>query len=403
MKILMANKFFYVNGGSETVFFQEREFLVNRGYHVIDFSMQDERNFDSVYAGLFVDNINYESTEGFSRKLKTAASFIHSSEAVRKLEKLLKQERPDVAHLHNIYHQLTPAIIPVLKKAGVKVVLTLHDYKLLCPSYSMVSSGEICNRCKGRNFYQASLNKCQEGSWFKSFLLSAEAYWHKWVRSYDFVDLFLAPSEFMAEIMTKYRIEPAKMVVLHNGIDSSKYVSSDVDKEFILYFGRVSEEKGVETLIRAYKRSGTKMPLKIVGTGPDKERLQRQYPDVEFLGYKSGGELNNFISSASFCVVPSQWYENCSMTVLEAMAFGKPVIGSRIGGIPEQIDDGKSGLLFQMGNVDELENKMKILINDTSLRSSMGKAARAILEDKYSLSMHCDQLMRIYDDLLSTR
>jgi glycosyltransferase involved in cell wall biosynthesis len=406
MKVILANKFFYVNGGSETVFFQEREFLVNKGYHVIDFSMQHPNNLASQNSGYFIPNIDYHNRRtskiGNIKKIfETSKSFIYNKEAIKKIELIVHNEKPQIAHLHNIYHQITPAIIPVLKKAGVKVILTLHDYKLLCPSYSMLCSGQICNRCKGRNFYQASLNKCQEGSWLKSFLLSAEAYWHKWIKSYDGVDLFLAPSKFMAEIMTKFRIEETKVSVLHNGIDSLKYVRSDVDEEFILYFGRISEEKGVETLIRAHKKSGTKMPLKIVGTGPIKGHLQRQYPDIEFLGYKSGDELYSFISAASFCVVPSQWYENCSMTVLESMAFGKPVIGSRIGGIPEQIDDGQSGFLFQMGSVEELAEKIRILADDKYLRSSMGKAARVILETKYSLSRHCDQLVRIYDALTS--
>ena len=406
MRVILANKFFYVNGGSETVFFQERDFLVSRGYHVIDFSMRHPNNLASQNSGYFIANIDYSNRKtskiGNIKKIfETSKSFIHNKEAIKKIELVVSNEKPQIAHLHNIYHQITPAIIPVLKKAGVKVILTLHDYKLLCPSYSMLCSGQICNRCKGRNFYQASLNKCQEGPWLKSFLLSAEAYWHKWVKSYDGVDLFIAPSKFMAEIMTTSRIEESKVIVLHNGIDSSKYVRSDVDKEFILYFGRVSKEKGVETLIRAHKKSGTKMPLKIVGTGPIKERLQRQHPNIEFLGYKSGDELYSIISAASFCVVPSQWYENCSMTVLESMAFGKPVIGSRTGGIPEQIDDGQSGFLFQMGSVEELAEKIRILVGDKYLRSSMGKKARVILETKYSLSRHCDQLMRIYDALIS--
>lgn len=406
MKILFANKFFYLNGGSETVFFQEREFLLNQGHHVIDFSMKHSNNLTSAYSDYFIPNIDYHKgssgkIEALQNTFKISKNFIQNKEAIKKIEFIAINEKPQIAHLHNIYHQITPAIIPILKNAGVKVILTLHDYKLLCPSYSMLCSGQICNRCQGRYFYNAFFKKCRDGSWLKSLLLSAEAYWHKLAKSYDFVDIFLAPSKFMAETMTKYRTDRNKTIVLHNGIDSSKYVRSYVDKEYILYFGRVSEEKGVETLIKAYKTLGTNMPLKIVGTGPIRGRLQRKYPDIEFLGYKTGNELVCLISESSFCVVPSEWYENCSMTILESMAIGKPVIGARTGGICEQIDDGRSGFLFEMENIEDLAKKMGILIDERGLRNSMGKAAREILETKYSLSSHCDQLLRIYNDLIS--
>lgn len=407
MKILFANKFFYLNGGSETVFFQERNFLLDQGHYVVDFSMQHPNNLPSSYSDYFIQNIDYRNCisrrfKAIQNTFKASKNFIQNNEAIKKIGLIVNAEHPQVAHIHNIYHQITPAIIPVLKNGGVKVILTLHDYKLICPSYSMLCSGQICNRCEGRYFYHAVHNKCQNRSWLRSVLLSAEAYWHKWAKSYDGVDLFLAPSKFMAEIIAQYRIDADKIVVLHNGIDSSKFVRSDVDKNYILYFGRISEEKGVETLIKAYKILDTKMPLKIVGTGPIKEQLHRQYPEIEFFGYKTGNELVTLVAEASFCVVPSEWYENCSMTVLESMAFGKPVIGARTGGIPEQIDDGRSGFLFEMGNVEDLAEKMRILIDERCLRNSMGKAAREILETKYSLSNHCDQLLRIYNGLIST-
>lgn len=398
MKLLFANKFFHLNGGSETVFFQEREFSQKQSHTIIDFSMEDERNLPSHYSDFFVPNTSYDSGGGAIKKIQQAVSFVHSSAAVHKLETLLIQEKPQIAHLHNIYHQLTPSIIPLLEKHGVKVVLTLHDYKLVCPAYLALRNEQICNACSGGKFTRAFTENCQNSK-VRSFLLSAEALFHKWRRSYDGVDIFLAPSQFLADL-TSQRISKAKIQVLHNGIDTDAYQAHYNDDGYCLYFGRLSKEKGVQTLLKAHAAMPTKYPLKIAGTGPLAAELALQYPEVEFLGYQSGKSLHDLIAHAAFVVVPSEWYENCSMVVLEAMAFGKPVIGSRIGGIPEQVEDAKTGLLFEMGNVDELTEKMTLLVNDPELRDHMGRAARRKLELEYSLAEHNKQLLKVYSSLL---
>lgn len=382
--------------------FQERDFLINRGHSVIDFSMQHPDNLSSEYSKYFVSNIDYyENKLTLSDKLKAAINLIHRKEATRNISEMLLREKPQIAHLHNIYHQITPAIIPVLKKAGVKVVLTLHDYKLLCPSYYLICDSRMCNVCKGKHFYHAALRRCQSGSFSSSILLATEAYWHKLKRSYDMVDLFLAPSEFIAHIMAKDRVDKEKIVVLHNGIDTAKYKPSYEDRDYILYFGRLSKEKGLDTLLSAYKRLKIKMPLKVVGSGPYKDALQMKYPEVEFTGHRSGSELKRLIAEASFSVMPSECYENCPMAVLESMAYGKPVIGSNVGGIPEQIEDGNSGLLFEQGNVHDLCRKMLQLIRDKALRRKMGEAGRKIIEQKYSLDAHCNKLLGIYQGLIN--
>ncbi|MBM9514823.1 glycosyltransferase family 4 protein [Desulfogranum marinum] len=400
MKILFANKFFYLNGGSETVFFQEREFFLANGHHVIDFSMQDEKNNVSPYSEFFIKKIDFQQNVSLKDKAQQAISFIHSSEAVSKLEQLIVQEKPDIAHLHNIYHQLTPSIIPVLKKHGVKIVVTLHDYKLICPSYLALKDGEICDACQGKHFWKPFTSNCQK-SHLQGLLLSLEAYWHKWKRSYDKVDLFLSPSSFLADLIAK-RITADKIQVLHNGIDTDKYQPNFSDQDYALYFGRLSKEKGITTLLQAHKNLGAELPLKIVGTGPLEEELRIDYPTVEFLGYQSGQSLHDIVANAAFVVVPSEWYENCSMVVLESMAFGKPVIGSRIGGIPEQVEDGKTGFLFEIGNVPKLTQKMTMLMKNTTLRGEMGRRAREKLKKEYSVDEHNEQLLWIYSTLLAT-
>ncbi len=402
MKILLANKFFFLNGGSETVFFQERDYLLNQGIPVIDFAMNHPNNFTSKYSDSFIATVDYQTDKKNSvwSSMAEAMAFVHNRDASKSLEQLIQKEKPNIAHLHNIYHQITPAIIPLLKKHGIKVIMTLHDYKLLCPSYSMIDNdGIICDKCSGKSFWHSAVNKCQSGAGFKSLLLAIEGYWHKWARSYDMVDLFLSPSTFLAELMVKYRIDQEKILVLHNGIDTNKFSHSEEDAGYAVYFGRISREKGVQTLLKAHQSSKTKLPLKIVGTGPLLHEMQEKYPQAEYTGYKIGDELYKLISESSFVVVPSEWYENCSMVVLEAMAMGKPVIGSKTGGIPEQVEDGKTGFLFEMGNVEELVAKMSLLAGNAQLRRKMGKAARKKLELDYSLNAHCRKLFSIYEDL----
>lgn len=415
MKVLLINKFFFLNGGSETVFFQERDFLRSQGHTVVDFSMDHPRNLPSPYAEFFVPNVDYRDngghreTSGVLGKLRTAAALIHNTEATRKLHELIRREKPEIAHLHNIYHQLTPAVIPLLKKAGVRTVLTLHDYKLICPTYLMIQDGRVCEKCAAGRFEWAVFHRCRGGSWMQSVLLTMEAYWHKWMKTYDSVDLFLSPSKFLAEQVAAHRIEPSKIRILRNGINTHDYQPSRENKGYILYFGRVSREKGVEVLLQAYRAmlaewDGARITppgLKIVGDGPLAERLSGEYPEAQFAGYRTGHELRQIVRECSFVVAPSQWYENCSMTVLESMAMGKPVIASRIGGLPEQVDHGTTGFLFDSGDAHELKKYMKFLVGSADLRGKMGKAARAKVEREYSLESHCAHLLEIYEELLA--
>lgn len=364
---------------------------------MIDFSMQDEPNFFSPHSGSFVAYIGFREPGRLLDNIRRGLSFIHSHEAVKKLDRLLEKEKPDIAHLHNVYHQLTPAIIPVLKKHGVKIVMTLHDYKLICPAYSMLDHDRICFDCAGKNFWKAIRRNCQ-GSLAHSALLSLESYWHRWRKSYDGVDVFIAPSQFMASMASR-RIPERKIRVVRNGVDTESVMPSYDDDGYALYFGRLSREKGLQTLLESHAMINGKIPLKIVGTGPLMPE-DKQDGQPEFLGYRTGKDLQDIIARSSFVVVPSECNENCSMSVLEAMAHGKPVIGTRIAGIPEQIEDGLTGFLFNMGNTAELADKMITLTLDKDMRKAMGKDARAKVERDYSFSEHGKKLMDCYQDLL---
>lgn len=399
MNILFCNKFFYINGGSETVFFQERDFMDKIGLKVIDFSMHDARNFSSPYSKFFSPFIDFKSKHTFFHNIISTISFIHSKQATKLLEELILYKRPDIAHLHNIYHQLTPSIITVLKKYNIPIVLTLHDGKLACPSYLMLNRGKPCLKCAGKQFFLPFTSNCQH-SRVVGALLSLEAYYHAWKKSYDGVDVFIAPSQFLGDVVAP-RIGRDRIHLLRNGIDHTAFEPSSIDKEYVLYVGRLSAEKGVETLLKAHAAMKHPVRLVIVGTGPMEERLRAQASSlVSFAGYCSGDSLWDKIRESSCLVVPSEWYENAPMTVLEGMAFAKPVVASRIGGIPEQVVHGETGILFTPGNVEELTHALNTMMANSDMRKHMGMAGRARLEQEFTLEAHNQKLLSLYESLL---
>lgn len=399
MKTLMANKFFFRNGGSETVFFQERDYLLENGHEVVDFSMHGEKNFSSPYNDYFVDSRSYNGG-GKLGKIKDAVSFVHSREAVDKIGRLIDDTRPDLVHCHNIYHQLTPSIIGAAKKRGVPVVLTLHDYKPVCPTYNRLRADAApCSDCMGGDFSQVVKNRCAEGSLGKSVLMYAEAVVQRAMGNYEKVDAFVAPSRFMQDAIAN-RVPRERVKLLYNGIDLGNITPEYDDDGYVLYLGRLVREKGVETLLKAHADAAGKWRLVVAGTGPLGDALKTRYDPQVFVGHLQGDVLKNMIRRAAVVVVPSEWYENCPMSVIEAMAYGKPVVGSRMGGIPELVEEGRTGFLFEAGNAGQLSDAVATLMAQPELRRLMGAAARVRVEKEFSLDRHNAGLMNIYQSVL---
>jgi len=394
MKVLIANKFLFRNGGSEMVLFQERDFLMRTGHQVVDFSMQDERNVESLYTGYFAARRDYRNGAGLSR-ITSALSLVHSTEAVHKMEALIRATRPDIVHCHNIYHQLTPSIVGAAHRLGVPVALTLHDYKLVCPAYLMRRDGHVCSDCLEGGFRNVLKHRCAGGDFWPSALLYAEAKVQQYLGNYEKAEVMIAPSRFMQH-MVAHRIPPARVRLLHNGVDTSSIRPRDGDEGYALYLGRLSPEKGVHTLLEAHAASANGWPLVVAGTGPLEHVLRRHYPKATFLGHVTGAQLHETLGRAAVVVVPSEWYENCPMSVLEAMACGKPVVGSRIGGIPELVADGETGLLFDAGDARQLAGQLERLMADPALRRDMGLRARMRAENEFSLDRHNAGLLAIY-------
>jgi glycosyltransferase involved in cell wall biosynthesis len=393
MRVLLANKFFYPHGGSEEVLFQERSFLTRIGAVVIDFSMSDSRNVESPYSQSFVNSRTYGAASDITARLSAAAALIHSREAVRKITALIRSSKPDVVHCHNIYHQLSPSIIRAAKQLGVPVVLTLHDFKVVCPTYIRMRNGRPCSACVRGQFSNVLRYRCAEGSVSRSALLYFEAVVQRWLRSYEMADHFIAPSQFMMDSATQWRFLRDRVSVVYNGIACRPLPSPTLDDGYFLYLGRLTSEKGLLTLAKA--AASTSLRVVLAGAGPLEGVLRQRFPQLELIGHQKGSALQQLIGRCAAVVTPSEWYENCPMSVLEAMACGKPVIASRIGGIPELVRDGETGVLFEPGNFAELRAAMLALAADSERRHTLGRAARVRAQAQFSLERHNEQVLGI--------
>jgi len=399
MNILLINKFFYSRGGCERHYFDLAKMLEDNGHQVIHFSMHDERNLYSPYSKYFIDNVNFNNYNLFS-----PLKLIYNRKAVRNLNKLLKEEKIDVAHLHNIAHHLTPAIITVLKKNNIPVVMTLHDYKLFCPNYKLFTKGKYCEKCINGKFYNCTKNNCLKNSKIKSFLGSMEAYMNiKFFNYYGLVDQFIAPSQFLAGLAIKSGVEKNKIKVLYNFTKINNQEPKKNLHDYILYFGRLSEEKGLEILVKAMISVDFK--LKIVGTGPDFEKIKNLIKNlelenkIELTGPKNGQELIGLITNSKAVVIPSIWAENMPLSMLEAMSLGKTVLASDLGGMKEIINDGFNGFLFSSGNIEDLLSKINTILSKKDLKFIEDNAKKTM--EKYCEPVkYYENLMEIYNKLI---
>lgn len=407
MKILMVNSFHYLRGGAERCFFDLTHLLESHGHEVVPFCMQHPLNMPSKYEEYFVDYVDFPTElakPGLAPKLNVARRVIYSTAARDSIEALLEATEPDIAHVHGIAHETSPSVLPAIKAAGLPVVQTLHDYKLLCPNTSFLSNGEVCERCKTHRYYNVVRYRCKRGSLPASVLAGLETSIHKATQIYERnVDLFISPSQFLLNKLREYGIKN-RAVNIPNFIDLDRFSPNYEAGDYFVYIGRLSKEKGLLTLLKAMKEVG-RSHLYIAGRGEQEPELrafvtQNGLNNITFLGHLPTEELAELLRKASFAVTPSQWYENYSMSVLEALASGTPVIGSRIGGIPEQVLDGWNGFLFEPGNHAELAEKINTLLDNEALRKAMARNARARIEELNGPQTHYEQTMACYHEVL---
>jgi glycosyltransferase involved in cell wall biosynthesis len=405
MKILLVNNFYYNRGGDCTYLFSLKKLLERKGHKVAVFSMHHPENFESEYSKYFVSYINYAEeikNRNIYSGLKVLSRSIYSVEAKKNIERLIKDENPDIVHLNNIRHHLTPSIIYTIKKYNIPIVWTLHDYQLICPNISFLSHGKICERCKKRKYFWPPIVRCKKNSFLASAMAAFEHSIQMIAGVYDLVDAYICPSRFLKDKFIEYGFKENTLHYLNYFTDSKSIDDTEWRGNYYLYIGRLSEEKGIKTLIDAAVKVNSHK-LKIAGDGPLKEELiayaktKNADNHVEFLGHKNREEVGELLKNCKFLVIPSEWYEVTGLVILEAFACGRAVIGSRIGGIPEFVREKLTGLTFEPGNAGELSSKIEYLIRNPDKSEEMGKNGRLQIKEEINAEKHYVKLMEIYE------
>lgn len=405
MKTLLSiNNYFYRRGGAETVFFEQNALLAASGWHVVPFAMQHADNLPSDASQYFVSEIELGRQYSLQQKIRLVPKIIYSTEARRNLARLIDARRPDIAHAHNVYHHISPSIFGLLKQRGIPVVLTLHDLKIACPAYKMLTHDGVCERCKDGQLWNVVKHRCVKNSLSLSALVMAETAVQKLFGCYrDHVDRFIVPSKFYLEKFVEWGWPREKFTYLPNFVDAgAEPPGAAVAGEAFLYAGRLSAEKGVATFVRAVAQSGVRGW--IVGTGPEEASLKQLASelgaDVTFFGYRTGNELSRLLHAARAIVLPSEWYENAPLSVLEAYALQKPVIGARIGGIPELVRDGVTGTLFESGNVAALGRALQRHAGmDDDAIVQLGRNGLEWVRREFSKVRHRTGLLELYREM----
>jgi len=409
VRILMVQTFHYYRGGDSTYMLSLSRLLEEKGHEVVPFAMEHPRNLPSPYARYFVSEVDFpdllsKASPGAAWKVATRS--IYNGEARSKIAALADEVKPDVAHFHNIHAHLTTSIVSPLRARGIPIVWTLHDYRLICPNTSLLSGGEICERCIPNRFHEAILRRCKKGSLPASFVAMLATLYDRLARIPARIDRFITPSNFLRSKLLEGGFDPARVVCVPNFVDLALYTGLP-EEDYFCYLGRLSQEKGLDILIRAVAGLDAGRLL-VVGDGPEEEALRKLAAElktsrVEFAGYRSGEELRRILAQSQFVVLPSRWYENLPFAVMEAFASSKAVVASRIGGIPEMVEDGVNGLLFPMGDEGSLAACLARMLGDRRLREEMGRRGREKAERLYEREGHYAEIERIYRDVIAAK
>lgn len=405
MKILLVHNNFKVNGGAEVFFHEVGRVLTEQGHQVAYFCAQDEKA-DSEWKEYFPPVASYNQG-GLVGKAMSFPKMVYNRDAKQAMARLIADFKPDIVHAFAIYVQLTPSILDAAREAGVPVVMSCNDYKHICPNYKLYHHGKVCEECKGGKFYRAVVNRCSHDSLVYSVASSVEAYSHNLLDIYrKNVHTFLFASEFMAHKTEEFWGKGNfRWNMLRNPYESKAHQAPQELGDYALYFGRVIDEKGVNILLDA-AAIARDVPLVVVGDGPDLASLKQQadaqgLSHVSFVGAKWGEALNQILRDCRFVIVPSLWHENFPYVILQAFAMGKPVIGSKRGGITELVAHGERGLVYEATDAKALAEAMHTLKTDSALSKSMSVAAKHYADNEFNDEKFYADIMNIYNGVLA--
>lgn len=409
MKILLVNKFLYKRGGSETYFLSLSESLEKAGHTVYLFGMNDERNENRPESKYYIDNIDYSKKTNVLSQIKQGLKSIYSFEAKHKFEALIREYKPDIVHINLIHRQITLSILDVCEKYNIPVVFTTHDLVCSCPVGSLLTpTGETCRKCYGGHYINCVKNKCIKNSTAKSIIAFIEESFYKIHKSYNKIDAYISPSKFYQNEILKSNITNNQVYHLTNFLQVNTEYSSHDSKNFYLFLGSLTKNKGVMTILKAFHKANIEnFKLVLAGNGPEQEALN-EYIQTNGLeekvllpGFVSGEELAKLKKEAYIVIMASEWYENCPYGLMEPMAYGKPIIGSKIGGIPELAIDGITGWTFESKNINELSD---LFVKTSRLSSdeyaSLSKSTLDFAKEKFDSHNYVKQLESIYTDLI---
>jgi glycosyltransferase involved in cell wall biosynthesis len=409
MRILFCNKYNFPFGGTEVYLLQLMDLLRSRGHEVALFSMADQRGPRSAFESYLVPRIDFKAQHNAFEKLQLAGHAIYSTDVRRRLRELIADFQPDVAHVRNIYHHLSPSVFWELRAQGIPVLYHLNDFKMICPAYNMVADGQVCEKCHGGNFWHILTNGCYQGPAGASAVLASEAYLHKWLRTYSTcIDKIVTPSHFAARKLVENGWDANRIEVLYHFQRIPQETGPNPEQcTPILYFGRLSHEKGLISLLHAIKGLPW-VPLQIAGDGPQRselEQLSRELglANVRFIGHVQGAALDALVSTSRFTVLPSLAYETMGKTILESYGWARPVIASDLGSRRELVIHGETGFLYPAGDSDRLAETIHFLYTHPSLVREMGQAGCELVRERHSPVSRYDALLRIYEELVAHR
>jgi glycosyltransferase involved in cell wall biosynthesis len=400
MKILHVNKYLYRRGGAESYMLDLAALQREAGHAVEFFSMGHRENLPSTYERYFPDNVELEPMPpSILGKAAAAGRVLFSPSSLIGMARVVRDFKPDIVHLHNIYHQLSPSILRPLAAASIPTVMTLHDYKLACPTYRFLDKGRICEACLGGHFRQAAIRRCNRGSLAASSLNAVEMRLHESFGAYEPVDLFLCPSRFLAGKMQQAGVFTDRMRHLPHFIETAGVEVKSQPGGGAVFAGRLSHEKGVDVLIEAAAMAG--IPLDIAGEGPEMQALKqragvRAEGLVTFHGRVPLARVRKLLRAGSVAALPARWYENQPLSVLEAFSCGVPVIGTSLGGIPELIDEPVDGYLVPPDDPARMAERLSAIAGSAGTAYEMGLQGRRKAEERFSIELHLENLESAY-------
>ena len=403
MKVLLVNKFHWLKGGSEKYYFELAELLKEHGHEVAFFSMFDDKNIKTNSKEFFVNKIDLNT----GNKLK-ALDVIYSKDNYKKMIEAIDDFKPDIIHLNNFQRQLSASIIKACNDKKVPIVFTAHDVQAICPAITMLDNQKnICEKCMKGKYINCIKKKCNKGSTLKSIIGALEGKYYRNTKIYSKkIDYIVTPSEFYRKKFIEDGIPENKIKAIHNFIKLEDYNIKTQDDGYALYFGRLSEEKGVLNLIKAFSKlkEGT---LHIAGEGPEKENIEKIIKEnslqerVKLLGFLNEQDMKEEIRKCKFVVVPSIWYENCPYSVMESLAIGKPVVGAEIGGIPELVKNNRNGFTYKYNDIDELSNRMNKLFENKELSKEYVKNAKEDANNLYGKENYYNLILNVYKKVIN--